>query len=126
MPMLNAASASHVRSGSAMRAGSLRFRSARYRAAPIADCLRVEAVDDAEMARGFLGQLHQAAHAGFAGRDRIPLRFLVRDRGEQAPFDAAFRLRFDERLAPFGQRRADALLEYAGVDSLDLLRACAK
>ena len=27
-----------------------------------------------------------------------------------------------KRLAPFGQRRADALLEYAGVDSLDVLR----
>ena len=50
--------------------------------------LRIEPIHDAHVARRLLGQLHHAAYAGLAGRLRVPLRFLVGDRRQQAPLDA--------------------------------------
>jgi hypothetical protein len=78
---------------------------------------RIQAIDAAEPLRGFLGQLHQAAHAGLAGGLRVPLRFLVCDRGEQPPLDPSLLLRALERLAELRQCRLDALVKHAGVDA---------
>jgi len=81
---------------------------------------RVGPVRDAQVARGVLGELHEAAHAGLAGRARIPLRLLVGDRREQAPVDAGRLLRGDEHGLPGGERGAHALHEHFGVEAPDL------
>ncbi len=120
--MLNAASASHVRSGSWMRAGSFALRSRRYRAAPSTLTAGIHPVADAEVLRGVLGDLHQSAHAGLAGRVRVPLRLLIGDRGEQAPFDAGLLLHVVEERAPLRQLGAHVLLQRAGIDALELAR----
>ena len=85
---------------------------------------RVEPVGHAEVARGILGQLHQSAHAGLAGRLRVPLRFLVRDGGEQPPLDAARLLGVLEQRPVLRQQRPDAFLQDAGVRPRDLARVC--
>ncbi len=122
MPMLNAASASHVRSGSVMRAGHLALEIGQVLGRGDRRRFCVQPVCDAQVARRVLRQLHQAAGSRFAGGDRVPLRFLVGERRQQPPFDAALRLRLDERPAPLRQRLVDPVLEYAGVDPLDLAR----
>ena len=62
-----------------------------------------------------LGQHHHAAHAGRARRQRLPLRFLVRQRGKQAPVDAGARLRRVEDRAVLWQNGAQALDEMHAV-----------
>ena len=97
--MLYAASASQVRSGSWMRAGSVSFSSSRYVRAREDALLRIEAVGDAHAVGGLGGQHHQAAHAGGRGRERVPVRFLEAERREQAPVDAGDLLRLLEHAA---------------------------
>ena len=45
----------------------------------------VETIGDAQVVGGAPGQHHQAAHAGVGRGFRVPVRFLVADRGQQAP-----------------------------------------
>src|SRR5207249_155456 len=84
--------------------------------------LGIEPVGDAQVTRRFLGELHESARAGFAGRHWIPLRFLIGDCSEQPPFGAARRLRIFEYALELRQLRLDAIAEYAGVDPLDTAR----
>src|SRR5688500_14461625 len=83
---------------------------------------RVGPVADAKMPRGFLGELHEAANAGLAARERLPSRFLVGDRCERAPLDAGRLLRFEEQAAVVGQHRSHAVLEYPSVNPAYLAR----
>jgi hypothetical protein len=53
-------------------------------------------------------------------RRRIPLRLLIGDRGEEAPFDAALLLSVVEQRPVMREHRAHALLQQLGVDALDL------
>src|SRR6185503_5806679 len=73
--------------------------------------------------RRVLGELHEAAHTGFAGGEWIPLRLLVGDRREEAPFDAGLRLGVVEERAVLRQRLVDAVAEDPRVDALDVARA---
>ena len=87
------------------------------------DALRgIEQVAQPEMPGGVLGDLHDAAHAGGAGRGRVPLRFLVGDGGEEPPLDAALFLRVVEERPVLRKHGAHSLLQHFGVDALDLLR----
>ncbi len=123
--MLNAASASQVRSGSAIRAGRRAPSCGQVSGAGDRALARIEQVGDAEFLRRVLGDLHEAPHPGLADGERIPLRFLVGERREQPPLDARCRLRVLEQPAVLRQHGADALLEDAGVDALDM-PACAR
>ena len=64
--------------------------------------------------------MHQPADTGFARRLRIPLRFLVRNRGEQPPFDARRFLGALEQRTILGERRLDAFLKDTGVQARHL------
>ena len=79
----------------------------------------IEEVLDAEVAGGVLGDLHEAAHAGFALGERIPFRLLVRDGREQPPLDVGALLHVAEHRLPLRQRGADAFLERARIHALE-------
>src|SRR5438105_13809958 len=83
---------------------------------------RVEAVDNAQAPGRFLGQHHHAANVRLADRLRIPMRFLISDRGDKPPLDAALLLRLVENGGVRRQNGADSLLKNRRVDALDPTR----
>jgi len=83
----------------------------------------VEAVLDAQVVRRILGQHHHAAHVGVGGRQRVPFRLLVGQRGDQAPVDAGQVLRRLEMAPPLrqpGLRVVDEARDAFTVDALDV------
>src|SRR5207237_6787602 len=62
------------------------------------------------------------AYAGGRCRERIPVRFLVADRGDEPPIDAAHALGFLEMGPQLRQLRHDLLEERAGVDGAETQR----
>jgi len=80
----------------------------------------IEAIGDLQPVGGFLGQHHDAAHIGVAGRIRVPVRLVVGDGGDQSPVKAGQRLRRLEILAELGQRGLDLAQK---LDDVGLLQA---
>ena len=122
MPWLYAASARNVRSGSPMWATQLILhqreiaRSADDALAGIEPVLHLEAVG------GLLGEHHEAAHARGRGGTRVPVGFLVADRGDEAPVDPAHLLAFLEVGLHLRQAGRDVLEQRAGVDGAEFRR----
>ena len=119
MPMLNAASASQVRSGSAIRAGSLRLEVGQYFAAPIAACLGSNR-SRRRLPGGVLGR----SASGRAPRFRSSRPDPIAIPGKRPPRAGAIRCRFSPaprrtsgaiRAAPCGFDPGSML----GVDALD-------
>ncbi len=70
---------------------------------------RVQAVIDAARVGGVFRQHHHPAHPGCAGRQWIPLRFLVGQRRQQPPVDSGDRLCCLELVAVLWKQGTDVL-----------------
>ena len=130
--MLYEASASQVRSGSATSSACRSLQHIDVAGAAEDALADIEAVADAEAVGGFRSQHHDAAHAGRAGRLRIPVRLVVGNGGDQSPVEAGDRLRGDEVLAQLGQHGFDlaqeghdiGLLQTPHVAEIPVLQFC--
>ena len=63
----------------------------------------VQTIAYAALIRSVFGQHHHPAHARGARCERIPLRFLVGERGQQAPVNASRSLSRFEQITVLGQ-----------------------
>jgi hypothetical protein len=83
----------------------------------------IEAIRNAQEVGRVLGQHHHAAHVGVRGRQRVPFRFLVGERGDQAPVDAGQVLRRLEFAAP-GRQPGPGIVEEpcaaGGIEAFDV------